>query len=105
MVAIALLGGVLAFERGTAAVAIPLLGTLALGAQRLLPALQQIYIGWVGMKSNNASLRIVLDMLNQPLPREVSVAQPMAFREAIRLEGVHFFYGNDQPKVLHLERN
>ena len=30
---------------------IPLLGSFALGAQKLLPALQQCYAAWAGMKS------------------------------------------------------
>ena len=57
MVAIALLGGLLVLQRGSGAAVIPLLGALALGAQRLLPALQQIYSNWAGLKSCNASLR------------------------------------------------
>ena len=46
MVAIALLGCLLVLQRGSGMAVIPLLGVLALGAQRLLPALQQIYSGW-----------------------------------------------------------
>ena len=55
MVAIALLGGLLVFQRGSGVAVIPLLGSLALGAQRLLPALQQIYSGWASLKGNNPS--------------------------------------------------
>ena len=43
LVAISLLAGVLVMQRGVGFGTIPLLGALALGAQRLLPALQQIY--------------------------------------------------------------
>ena len=43
MVGIALLGGILVLQRGSGTAVIPLLGALALGAQRLLPALQQVY--------------------------------------------------------------
>lgn len=39
MVAIAILGGILVVQRGSGSAVIPLLGSLALGAQRLLPAL------------------------------------------------------------------
>ena len=100
MVAIALLGGLLVWQRGSGAAVIPLLGALALGAQRLLPALQQIYSGWASLRGYNAAIQAVLAMLNQPLPPEVSVAEPLPLREGIRLVGVHFRYGPEQPEVL-----
>ena len=100
MVAIALLGGLLVFQRGSSAAVIPLLGALALGAQRLLPALQQIYRGWAALKGYNAAIQAVLAMLNQPLPPQVAVAEPRPLQEGIRLEGVHFCYGAEQPEVL-----
>ena len=52
---------------------LPLLGALALGAQRLLPALQQIYSGWAALKSYNAPMQVVLEMLNQPMPPKIFV--------------------------------
>jgi len=42
LVSIAVVGGLLMLQRGSGIAVIPLLGALALGAQRLLPALQQI---------------------------------------------------------------
>ena len=68
MVAIALGAWTLVVQRGDGAAVIPLLGTLALGAQRLLPALQQIYSGWAALKGSSAAMQAVLAMLNQPLP-------------------------------------
>ena len=100
MVAIALLGGFLVTQRGSGTAVIPLLGALALGAQRLLPALQQIYSAWAMLKSYNAAIEAVLDMVNLPMPQQVSVVKPLLLREAIRLEGVHFRYGSEQPEVL-----
>jgi ABC-type bacteriocin/lantibiotic exporter with double-glycine peptidase domain len=103
LVAIALLGGLLVqqpAQQGAGAAVIPLLGALALGAQRLLPALQQVYASWSSLKGFNADLAGVLAMLNQPLPQQVSVANPLPLHQAIRLEGVHFRYGQEQPEVL-----
>ena len=100
MVAIALLGGLLVQQQGAGGAVIPLLGALALGAQRLLPALQQVYGGWSSLKGFNADLAGVLAMLNQPLPPEVRVAEPLQLRDGIRLAGVHFRYGPEQPEVL-----
>ncbi len=100
MVAIALLGGMLVVQRGSGAAVISLLGALALGAQRLLPALQQIYAGWASLKGYNAAIQAVLVILNQPLPPQVSVAEPLPLRESIRLVGVHFRYVLEQADVL-----
>ncbi len=100
LVAIALLGGLLVQQQGAGTPVIPLLGALALGAQRLLPALQQVYANWSSLKGFNADLAGVLEMLNQPLPPQVAVMQPLPLRQAIRLEGVRFRYGPEQPEVL-----
>ena len=78
----------------------PLLGALALGAQRLLPALQQIYIGWASLNSYNTAIHEVLEMLNQPLPLAMDIPKPLFLREGIRLEGVYFRYGTGQQDVL-----
>ena len=67
MVAIAILGGLLVLQNGSGATAIPLLGAMALGAQRLLPALQQIYNGWALLKGYNAAMQAVLAMIQQTL--------------------------------------
>jgi len=100
LVAIALLGGLLVLQQGSGGAVIPLLGALALGAQRLLPALQQVYGAWSTLKGFNADLAGVLAMLNQPMPTQVSVAEPLPLREGIRLEGVCFRYEPQQPDVL-----
>ncbi|WP_254929236.1 ABC transporter ATP-binding protein [Cyanobium sp. T1B-Tous] len=100
MVAIALLSGLLVLQQGSGSSVIPLVGVLALGAQRLLPALQQVYFNWSLLKGFNADLAGVLALLNQPLPPKVSVADPLPLREAIRLEGVCFRYGPDPHDVL-----
>ena len=66
LVAIALLGGLLVLQQGAGASVIPLLGALALGAQRLLPSLQQLYGSWSSLKGFNADLAAVLAA--QPAP-------------------------------------
>jgi len=100
MVAIAILGGLLVLQRGTGLSVIPLLGTLALGFQRLLPALQQIYSGWAQLKGYNAAIQDVLAMLNQPLPLEVFGVKALPLREGIRLDSVSFSYEPHKTNVL-----
>jgi ATP-binding cassette, subfamily B, bacterial PglK len=82
--------------------ALPVLGALALGAQRLLPALQQAYAGWAGIAANRASLADAIELLDQPLPAEAHQAAPtpLAFHNAICFELVSFRYHYDGPWVL-----
>lgn len=100
LVVIALLGGLLVLQRGSGAVVIPLMGSLALGAQRLLPALQQIYSGWASLNSWSAGLAAVIELLEQPLPPLQAIAEPLALQQSICLEGVRFCYAPGLPEVL-----
>ena len=100
MVAIASLGALLVLQRGETLSVIPLLGGLALGAQRLLPALQQIFNGWASLKGHNAAIQSVLAMLNQPLPSYVKGVEPLQLHKKIRFEGIHFSYEPSQPDIL-----
>lgn len=100
LVFIATLGGLLVLQRGTESSVIPLLGALALGAQRLLPALQQIYAGWSNLNNCHASLASLTGMLLQPVPEDVSAADPLVFRHSIRLKNVDFCYTSESQPVL-----
>jgi ABC-type multidrug transport system fused ATPase/permease subunit len=100
LVAIAVLGGLLVLQRGSGAAVISLLGALALGAQRLLPALQQIYSGWASLNSWRASLAAVIELLEQPLPQQQAVAAPLALKQSLCLQAVRFRYAPELPEVL-----
>lgn len=82
--------------------AIPVLGALALGAQRLLPVLQQAYGAWTSIQSGQASLQDTLDLLDQPLPSPADqlAAQPLAFKSCINLKHLAFRYSLQTPYVL-----
>jgi ATP-binding cassette, subfamily B, bacterial PglK len=101
MVMIAALAYVLSRQVGGIATALPVLGALALGAQRLLPALQQIYSAWVSIASNRASMADVIALLDQPLSAELLQAPvPLLFQKDIRFRGVRFRYIDNDPWVL-----
>lgn len=89
-------------QHGGITKALPVLGALALGAQRLLPALQQIYSSWASIAGYHTSLADTIKLLDQPLP--VGLLQPapppMLFKKDIQLKGVRFRYTNDSPWVL-----
>lgn len=102
MVLIAALAYVLSQQKGGVATALPVLGALALGAQRLLPALQQSYGAWVTIVSCQASLAETLALLDQPLPADASLPAPapLVFKDSIRFDKVRFRYSAATPWVL-----
>jgi len=82
--------------------AIPILGALALGAQRLLPVLQQAYSAWTQINSGQASLKDTLELLDQPLPDYVNhpMAQALPFKHNLVLKQLGFRYSLQTPYVL-----
>ena len=103
MVMIAALAYKLSQQDGGISTALPLLGALALGAQRLLPALQQSYGAWTSIVSNHASLTDVIQLLDQPLPAELLQPAPGAlhFQKDIQFRGVRYRYTSEGPWVLN----
>lgn len=101
MAGVAALAYVLVKGQGGIAAALPVLGALALGAQRLLPALQQTYVSSTQMRNHVAGLQTVLDLLDQPAPdADRPRAAPAAFTESIALDDCSFRYQPDLPLVL-----
>ena len=102
MVLVAALAYVLSRQVGGIAAALPVLGALALGAQRLLPALQQIYSAWASIVGSHASLADIIELLDQPLPAELMqpTPTPLLFQKDIQFKGVCFRYANGGPWVL-----
>ncbi|MDA9661129.1 ABC transporter ATP-binding protein/permease [Gammaproteobacteria bacterium] len=102
MVLIAALAYALSKQVGGIATALPVLGALAVGAQRLLPALQQIYNSWASIAGNHASLVDVIELLDQSLVAELvqPAAEPLLLKKDIQFKSVRFRYTNDDPWVL-----
>jgi ATP-binding cassette subfamily B protein len=82
--------------------AVPILGALALGAQRLLPVLHQGYAGWTTIKGGQASLSDALELLDQPLPEyaDLPPPPPIPFQSQIEMCDISFRYSSDGPWVL-----
>jgi ABC-type multidrug transport system fused ATPase/permease subunit len=101
MAGVAALAYVLVTRSGGIAAALPVLGALALGAQRLLPALQQTYMSFSLLQNHVAGFQIVLDLLDQPAPEaDRPRAAPAAFTESIALDDCSFRYQPELPLVL-----
>ena len=81
---------------------LPVLGALALGAQRLLPLFQQAFSGWASLMGNSALLENVVDLLKQPIsPRfveQTSAAPPLG--DVLELHRIHFQYAPELPPAL-----
>jgi ATP-binding cassette subfamily B protein len=99
---IALLAYFLAGREAGFAQAVPILGALALGAQRLLPVMQNLYGSWSSLKGGQASLSDVLDLLNQRLPDHLNepMPVPIKFEESILLNNIGFRYSDLGSQVL-----
>jgi ATP-binding cassette subfamily B protein len=102
MMLIAALAYSLAQQTDGIAKAIPTLGALALGAQRLLPVLQQAYGSLTSIRGGQASLQDTLELLDQSLPDYVDqpAAQPLPFKHNISLKQLAFRYSPQTPYVL-----
>ena len=102
MLLIAILAYSIAQQPDGIAKAVPVLGALAVGAQRLLPVLQQAYGAWSNILSGQVSLQDTLELLDQRLPdyADQPAAEPLAFRQQITLRNLAFRYGSETPWVL-----
>jgi ABC-type multidrug transport system fused ATPase/permease subunit len=83
--------------------AAPVLGALALGAQKLMPQVQQIYNSWAMLRGNRSILANVIALLEQPIPDDYSNPSPdcpMHLEHGIVLHDVSFRYRNDGPEVV-----
>jgi ATP-binding cassette subfamily B protein len=103
MVLIAVLAFLLASQSDGIVRAIPILGALALGAQRLLPVLQQAYTAWSGINGSQKSLEDALGLLDQPLPNYVdqATALPLPFVKEIYLNQLSFRYATHSPLIFN----
>lgn len=95
MVLIAVLALLLSARSGSFATALPVLGAIALSAQRLLPLLQQVYQGWAQVRTGSATTNELARLLDLDLPPETAGTMRipvLPFRDEVRFDGVSFRY-------------
>lgn len=81
--------------------ALPVLGAMALGAQRLLPSLQQSYYSWSFIAGSQSALNDVVSYLNsKPSQENTGNPAPFPFNHTIALEHVAFSYVGTRKNVL-----
>lgn len=105
MCAVATTAYLLSFQPGGVASALPVLAALALGAQRLLPVMQQIYNSISSMRGHEVPLSNMVLLLDQPvsegLTRHESAVDKIPFERSIELRNVSFNYGASPGLVLN----
>jgi len=103
MIVIASLGYVMSTMPGGINQSIPILGAFALGAQRLLPVIQQGYVSWSSILGNQTSLRELIGLLEQPLPTHISNCSvtPVSFKNEIALKNISFSYANEKKLIIN----
>lgn len=103
---VVLIAGLAYYLHSIGAEALPVLGALALGAQRLLPAMQQVYLGWSGMIGNAAAISEVVDYLKIETDedtdaRHAAALSGIAFKQTIELVDLGYRYPTASTDALH----
>jgi len=98
IVLITVLALFIAGREGGLVMALPVLGALALGAQRLLPLTQQIYGGWTALGGSRPIISQIVELLELPILSQPASdpLQPISFEREIRLDGVGYSYPDRQ---------
>jgi len=81
-------------RQGGLVAAIPALGALALGAQRLLPLVQQIYHGWSAVAANRFVIHDVVQRARLTVPAVARPGPRLPFKRSIEFHDVDFTYAD-----------
>ena len=102
MTLIALLAYSLSSSEDGLLAALPVLGAIALGAQRLLPVLQIMYSSFSAIRGGLEVLNDVLNLLDQERLeyKDVGLDFKINFKHSISLENMEFRYQENLPLVL-----
>lgn len=103
MILIALFAYTLSKQSTGLMTTLPTIGALVMGAQRLLPLLQNIYSNVSNFSAAHASVEEALNILEGPLPSYVTNDEPVTpieFKNNISLRGISFRYVDDSPFIL-----
>ena len=102
MISIAGLACYLINQTDGALKAIPVLGALALAAQKMLPIMQQSYQAWSAIQGSYASLEDALELIDQSLPPDCFNKEigKINFNHDIKFDDVSFRYKTGSDNVL-----
>jgi len=102
MVLLAFFAYFLALQSGGINQSLPIIGVLVLGAQRILPLIQQAYYSWSSIQSTRASVADTLNFLDQSMPEYAKQLEikSLPFQKQIELKQISFRYDSNSPWVL-----
>lgn len=103
VIAIALLALFFSSEPNGVIAALPILGAMALGAQRMLPILQLMYSSFSSLRAGFASLSDVFELLDEPTNEILikSSVNKIPLNKKINIENLKFKYSPDGSKILN----
>ena len=102
IIVIVLIGYSISNQENNSLLVVPLLGSFALGAQRLLPALQQAFASWTLMKANVSSVNKVLKSLEKTIYQQDLIVnkKPFQFIKEIKFKNVSYKYQTRNKKAI-----
>jgi len=84
---------------------LPIIGAMALGAQKLIPSAQMIYQCWIRISSNKDAFTEVLSILTKStennVMKNISTDDKLEFNKLVSFHGVSFKYFKDSPLILN----
>ena len=102
LIALALISLLLIGDENDPKKVIPIVGAIALGMQRFLPTLQQMYSSWVIISANTADLNAVISLVNQPVLTNLRVQRkyPSLSFEKIEFRNVSYKFKKQQNNAI-----
>ena len=102
-ISFALLGLTLSFGGGNASDSISILGTVAIGLQKLLRSMQQIYVSVIRIKSKKSTFEAVLNAFKQKIKSDVFNVEKnlLNFESSINLQNIKFRYSSELPLTIN----
>ncbi len=103
LILIALISYFLIREDNNIGEVLPILGTLAIAAQRLIPTLQQIYTNWAGIRDRSAAVDCVISLAQQKTQQNYKVIPIINFKDNSRiiLSNVAYSYNKKSGLILN----
>lgn len=103
MIVIVMLAYYLSSEKSSSILVLPTLSAVALGAQRLLPLLQQIYSSYITIRGAHNGTEDAFNLLKQDNTKQIIVnpIAPISFEHSITLRNISFSYFETNKSVLN----
>jgi ABC-type multidrug transport system fused ATPase/permease subunit len=98
IILIGVIGFILSQRPGGIVVALPTLGALAIGAQRLLPMLQNVNVAYLQYAATKGMLSDVFALIDAPILPDLpaGIIEPLTVQRAIELRNLGFGYANGE---------